>query len=294
MPIYADSIVTEATDAELSAMVEENLFALFRAMAGFISGGQLVEQKHLSYHLTAPQNPMFKGVWQARLNEHNADQVIDQTLAWFRSQGAPFLFWWTGTSTTPNDIGHRLMARGLLSYEAQMEDFAPGIVSTNLGAPGMIADLRHMNESVLTQTPPDFKIETVSTPAQLEGFKQVFITSYDIPAWAAQAWLEATLTIGFEHLPWRIYLGTLNGEPVATNILFCGGGVAGVFGVGTIPSARGKGIGAAITLKPLLDARDSGYRYGVLFATKMGVPVYERIGFRLTDARINRYLWRAG
>lgn len=35
-----------------------------------------------------------------------------------------------------------------------------------------------------------------------------------------------------------------------------------------------------------------GYRYAGLFATEMGVGAYERIGFRLTEGRINRYLWR--
>jgi GNAT superfamily N-acetyltransferase len=65
-----------------------------------------------------------------------------------------------------------------------------------------------------------------------------------------------------------------------------------VYAVATVPSARGKGIGAAITLKPLLEARELGYRYAVLFSTEMGVRVYERIGFKLTNARINRYLWR--
>jgi GNAT superfamily N-acetyltransferase len=95
-------------------------------------------------------------------------------------------------------------------------------------------------------------------------------------------------------MPWTIYLGRLDGEPAACNILFNGGGVAGVYGVATVPSARNKGIGAAITLRPLLDAREVGYRYGVLFSSDMGVRVYERIGFRRTDARINRYLWRSG
>jgi GNAT superfamily N-acetyltransferase len=65
--------------------------------------------------------------------------------------------------------------------------------------------------------------------------------------------------------------------------------------VATVPAARGLGIGAAITLQPLLEARDQdGYKYAVLFSTEMGVPVYQRIGFRLTDVRINRYLWRNG
>ena len=96
-------------------------------------------------------------------------------------------------------------------------------------------------------------------------------------------------------LPIRNYLGYLNGGPVATSTVFYGGGVAGIYCVATLPEARGKGIGAAITLKPLLDTRDNdGYNYAVLFSTEMGTPVYQRIGFRMTDARINRYLWRNG
>lgn len=75
-------------------------------------------------------------------------------------------------------------------------------------------------------------------------------------------------------------------------MLFNGAGVVSVYAVATLPAVRGRGIGAAITLKPLLLARDQGYRHGILFSSEMGVPVYERIGFRLTDVRINRYLWR--
>jgi ribosomal protein S18 acetylase RimI-like enzyme len=120
----------------------------------------------------------------------------------------------------------------------------------------------------------------------------VFITSYEIPDWAAQAWVDATLRIGVGRTPWKMYLGRLKGEPVATTMLFNGGGVASVYAVGTVPSARGRGIGGAITLKPLLDAREMGYRYAVLFATEMGVHAYERIGFHHCGTRINRYLWR--
>ena len=34
-----------------------------------------------------------------------------------------------------------------------------------------------------------------------------------------------------------------------------------------------------------------GYNYAVLFSSEMGIGAYERIGFRLTPSRINRYLW---
>jgi GNAT superfamily N-acetyltransferase len=285
-------ILTDPSPAQLEAAVEENLFDLFRAMAEVLPGSELVESDKLSYHLAFPTNPMFKGVWRTRLSSNEVEAAIDQTLAWFKERNAPFIFWWTGPGTTPADLGERLMARGLLSMEEQMEELAHGIKQTAAGAPGMVADLRQMNEAVLTQTPPGFTIEEVQSEAALFDFKRVFVDSYEIPDWAGQGWVDAALKAGVGQTPWQMYVGYLNGEAVATNMLFNGGGVASVYAVATLPSARGKGIGAAITLKPLLKAREMGYRYGVLFSTEMGVRVYERIGFKLTNARINRYLGR--
>lgn len=285
-------ILTNPSSAELEAAVEENLFALFQAMAATLPGSELVESDKLSYHLSFPSNPMFKGVWQTRLSPDEVDEAIEQTLAWFKARNAPFLFWWTGPGTEPDDLGERLMTRGLLSMEGQMAELAPGIKQTALGAPGMVADLSQMNEAVLSQVPSGFIIKTVQDEAALLDFKRVFIESYEIPEWAAQAWVDATLKAGIGQTPWKMYVGYLNGEAVATNMLFNGGGVASVYAVATVPAVRGQGIGGAITLKPLLEARELGYRYAVLFSTEMGVHVYERIGFKLTNARINRYLWR--
>ena len=255
-------------------------------------GGELVEGDRLSYHLAVPTNPMFKGVWRARLAPDQVDETVDATLAWFKARNAPFLFWWTGLTTTPSDLGERLMARGLISMEEQAQQFALGIQSTAAGAPGMVADLRAMNEAALTQTPPGFTVEEVQDEAGLYNFKYVLIQGYQMPDWAAQAWVDAALRLGTGRTPWRMYLGRLNGQPVATHILMNGAGVAGVYGVATLPAARGRGIGGAITLQPLLAARDEGYRYAVLFATEMGIHAYQRIGFRHCGVRINRYLWR--
>jgi ribosomal protein S18 acetylase RimI-like enzyme len=149
-----------------------------------------------------------------------------------------------------------------------------------------------MNEAALTTVPPGFTIAEVRDEAHLYAFKKVFVESYEIPDWAGQAWVDATLKIGIGRTPWKLYVGWLDGEPVATNMLFNGAGVASVYAVATAASARGKGIGGAITLKPLLAARDMGFRHAVLFATEMGISAYKRIGFRLVNARINRYLWR--
>jgi ribosomal protein S18 acetylase RimI-like enzyme len=110
-----------------------------------------------------------------------------------------------------------------------------------------------------------------------------YLETYQTPEWAPQAWVDATLHVGIRMAPWQIFVGYLESEPVATHILFNGASVAGVYAVATIPAAQRQGIGAAITLKPLLDAREMGYRYAVLFSTEAGLRVYQRIGFRLVN-----------
>ncbi|HNQ96068.1 MAG TPA: GNAT family N-acetyltransferase [Anaerolineales bacterium] len=290
-----DDILHNATDEQLGLAVFENLYDLFRAMANHLPDGKLIENGKLSRHLTFPTNPMFKGVWNTRLSEHEADTVIDETIAWFKEQNAPFFFWWTGGITTPDDLEERLAKRGMISMAEQTQELAKGILSTEQGSPCMVAELSKMNESVLAKTPAGFVIKEAEKESHLYDFKKVFVETYAIPEWAGQAWVDATLKIGIGKTQWRIFVGYLNDNPVATNMLFNGAGVASVYAVATLPSTQGKGIGAAITLKPLLDARDKeGYKYAVLFSTEMGVKVYQRIGFRLTNLRINRFLWRNG
>jgi ribosomal protein S18 acetylase RimI-like enzyme len=269
--------LTEASLAELAAAVEGNLFDLFRAMAR-LPGAELREEARLCRHLSSPFSPMFKGVWQTRLGSDEVDSAIAETIAYFQSRQAPFFFWWIGPETQPANLGERLEAHGLVAWE--------------LAAPGMVAELSGLDDSALERTPPDFVIERVTKAAQLDQFKLAFVAGLEMPEWAGQAWVEATLAFGLDQAPWMIFLGLQNDESVACSILFNGGGVASVYGVATIPSARRQGIGAAMTVIAFQNAQAMGYRYGVLFATDLGVSVYRRIGFQDCGVSISRYLWR--
>ena len=53
-----------------------------------------------------------------------------------------------------------------------------------------------------------------------------------------------------------------------------------MYNISTLAAYRGAGFGTALTLQPLLDARERGYRTAILQAVPQGVRLYERLGFR--------------
>ena len=71
-----------------------------------------------------------------------------------------------------------------------------------------------------------------------------------------------------------------------------GAGVAGLSSVATVPEARRQGIGTAVTLHLLEQARAMGYRIGVLFSSDMAVGVYRKLGFR-EYRKGSFYVWTA-
>ncbi len=78
----------------------------------------------------------------------------------------------------------------------------------------------------------------------------------------------------------RAFVGLLDDVPIATAISVRTGDTVGIYSVATAPTARGRGVGTAMTWHLLRDA-EAGWTLAVLQASDMGRPVYERMGFTL-------------
>jgi predicted acetyltransferase len=76
------------------------------------------------------------------------------------------------------------------------------------------------------------------------------------------------------------YAGKISGQIVATLLLYYAAGVAGVNYVATLPQYRQRGIAASMTVHALTDAYKDGYQLGILQASAMGQPVYQKLGFK--------------
>ncbi len=267
---------SELSERELALTVEGSLYALFRSMSA-LPGAELEELGSYARHHAFPSNPMFKGIWAPNAAGDELDEVISDALAWHRARGAPYVFCWAGL-----DNDHEELDTGLAAH---------GFTPTDPGAPGQVAELDGLDWDAAARAPAGFRVDKVEDVAGVEAWGATFVESFEIPSWAGQAWIDATLSFGIENAPWDLYLGRLDGRPVATTMMFCGDGVATAFAIGTVPEFRGRGLGAAITLAGFAEPRARGYRYGVLFATDLGAPVYRRIGFRDTGGTISRWLW---
>lgn len=78
----------------------------------------------------------------------------------------------------------------------------------------------------------------------------------------------------------RNYVAYLDGEPAAGLTIIDVDGDAGVYEVATLPEARGHGLAGRLLLAALREAHERGCDISTLQATKMGAPVYERLGYR--------------
>jgi GNAT superfamily N-acetyltransferase len=261
-----------ARTATVVRAIEANELERF-AYVSQLPGGELHRSSQLTWFLTGIPYLLFNGVLNARLPANDLEGSIARAMAPFVARKLP-MFWMTGPSTQPTDLGQRLLAAGLSD--------AGDLV-------GMAADLTSVHED--GSAPPDFTIERVRDMGTLERWIGVLSTGFGYAADVGRSFFEALSALELEaRSPLLHYLGFVSGEPVATASAFLGAGVVGIYSVATLPEWRRQGIGAAMTLAPLRAARSAGYQMGILHAEPAGLSVYRRLGFR-QYCTLHPYLW---
>ena len=124
---------------------------------------------------------------------------------------------------------------------------------------------------------PRLEITCVSNTRDLGIFRDVLSRVFHI------APEEAEMVLGDNALAVREvrhYLGRLDGEPVGTLSLVMSGPVPGIWNVGTLTEYRREGIGTSLMYHALREAAQAGHTSSMLLASREGVPLYERLGYR--------------
>jgi ribosomal protein S18 acetylase RimI-like enzyme len=260
-----------APDALTDAIVD-NLVELFPAFMPMMPGAERVAVGESAAFLTNVPFPLFNGIVQPRVDEGSADAAIDMVVERARARQVPML-WWLTPGSRPADLPQRLEAHG----------FVRGDV-----VPGMAADLTKLPADPV---PEDLVIERVRDVEALRAFAGMICDSFGMPRWLVEPCVDLCMTVGLEEdAPLVSYVGRIDGDVVTGSSVFYGAGVAGIYNVGTLAAYRGRGIGRAITAAPLLDARERGYRVGILHSSPVGFNVYRGLGFE-QYCEIQHYVW---
>jgi ribosomal protein S18 acetylase RimI-like enzyme len=176
--------------------------------------------------------------------------AYDEVAAAYSEIGAAWTVW-----VPPHD----LRARELLGEAGHVLDAAPTVMAMELDrierpAPEALADWSAGADPALTGPLNDraYSFGTDSFTRALEGLSRDGLTTY---------------------------VARVGDRPAGCLVVVDHEGNAGIEMVAVLPEARGRGIAGNLLAHALADAAERGLETSTLVATKLGRPVYERLGY---------------
>ena len=88
------------------------------------------------------------------------------------------------------------------------------------------------------------------------------------------------LLAGVDASHFHVLVARLEGENAAAGMAYDHDGDCGIYNVGTLPHARSRGLGTALTALHLYQARERGSATASLQSTEIAEGVYAALGFR--------------
>ena len=204
----------------------------------------------------------FNGVLKARLTADNMERRVRDAQTFFKKRRRQWT-WSVDPETTPRRLGDYLVRKG----------FVP-----DWEIPCMAIDLGKVRRKPLPEGLTILHVEDLESLRTTINTVDKALMTPETPE-SEPLWCDAYMSFGIG-ITKNWFLGLLNGKPVAASFLFLHEGVAGIYFVVTMQKARGRGIGTAMTREALLLAKKVGYDFAVIQASKMGLPIYERMGFK--------------
>lgn len=196
--------------------------------------------------------------------DDDGEAAISAIVNHFDRRGIPHA-WILHPTSRPQDLGQRLKARGLEEVEV-VAGMAMGLAA--------IPEAGDLGEEV--------EIVEVHDLDKLGEYLDLAAWRWEVPEDMTHhlVAMARAFDIGKAGSPVRLWVAYRNGRAVSKVALNLDNGVAGIYGVATLPEARGLGLARALTVTALQCARDAGYDVSVLHSTPMAHSLYEAIGFR--------------
>ncbi len=258
------------TSADLVQEVETNLFGFFPSLNPRLA--RVGRADAVVWCTSELDHPVFNGaLGTGPLRSPSA--TVTSVLRTLEEHGRSFL-WWVTPASRSDELTGALDGAGLSALPS---------------APGMAAEL-----ASLPPVPSDDLTLQVVTDAALVDAMRVVASAFEMAPSLARGTAELLGTCDRDVAVVTV-LGAWqpSGCLVGSGTLVEVDGTAGLYNIATLASARGRGVGRAVTLALMHLARDRGHRHVVLESSEMGLSLYESLGFR-TVCEVQQWLGRPG
>jgi GNAT superfamily N-acetyltransferase len=122
----------------------------------------------------------------------------------------------------------------------------------------------------------DVDIQAVTSAEDQACYREILIEGFSLPREVFLEFFDMMLDLNeCYHM-----LARLRGEAVGSGMLLCASGVAAIYNVATLPGVRRQGVAAAMMQRLHSQALADGYPATVLASSEMGLPLYQKLGYR--------------
>ncbi len=190
----------------------------------------------------------------------DANEFVARATEFFAAQERRFSIWVRGEQAADHDLLAAAEAAGFqLVYE--MPEMTLG------------------QEPESPELPPGVELRPLTAVEQAPDFWQVAKASYSSIGFPPEVFSGYTNHAGLLADNVVAFLALLDGEPAAIAMTMVSHAVAGIYWVGSLEQARGKGLGRAVTVAATKAGFDLGADVASLQASPMGKPIYEAMGY---------------
>lgn len=207
-----------------------------------------------------PDHPAISNAAFRRDDGLDPEQFIAAARAFFGERGRGFSVWLRDGVPEDRDLAAAAEAAGLRCVHS---------------APEMV--LRSPVEA--PPLPPGVELRRLSRPEEAEDYWQIAAASYTSIGFPPEVFGHYTDGSGLLADNVAAFIAYLDGTPVSIAMTIVTDGVAGIYWVGSLEQARGKGLGRITTTAATNAGFDLGADIASLQASPMGQPIYEAMGY---------------
>jgi hypothetical protein len=244
-----------APGAATGTAIGRHLDSTFRAM---VRSEHRVEETRFLRLLTGEPHPFGNlALLSAPVDVDAAREAVDPLIA----GSVPAVVIFPGMEV-PADVDAYLTEQGFTPHAAM---------------PAMAVNIASLKPTAM---PDGYELVRIGDGDDGAEWVRQFAVGYELPLGVAQCFSPVALHADRSpDAKMQFFAIRRNGTIVCTSACYLDEGLAGIYCVSTIPTERGKGLGAHATAEPLRLAARLGYRVGILQSSEAGHSLYRSLGF---------------